>query len=305
MNQNQQIITALKEADTKAFLEKLNEPIFKAADMPISYRVISHWHQKNLFPKQKEAGQWRMFSTVDYLWILFMIRLRMLNVGLVSMAKIKEQCFASIYPLLEQHVITAMLTSEPGVLPEHLNEGISILRDPGTKESLEAPEFRLFSFWLMLAIKNNADVLIRIQADKANTTEFVMLLEEKTDTEKLLKTIAQKGGLFISIQALQNEFYGQERFRWENMAKLEIDKEARTVIALMREKGLKQIVVKLDSGSVKHVQTEKMEKHMSLQEFNNAVVANQYAEYRIVKYEGENLIVSAKHNFRLKDGQVY
>ena len=105
MNQNQQIITALKEADTAAFLAKLNEPVFKAADMPIGYRVISHWHQKNLFPKQKEAGQWRVFSTVDYMWVLFMIRLRMLNVGLVSMAKIKEQCFASIYPLDRKSVV--------------------------------------------------------------------------------------------------------------------------------------------------------------------------------------------------------
>jgi hypothetical protein len=52
------------------------------------------------------------------------------------------------------------------------------------------------------------------------------------------------------------------------------------------------------------VQTEKKEQHMSPEEFSNAVISKRFVEYKIVKNEGEKLIVSAKENFRIKDGAV-
>ncbi len=304
MNPNQELLNSLLEASTKDFVARINEPVFKAADIPMTYRVINLWHQKNLFPYQKEAGQWRYFSMVDYVWVLFMKRLRLLNVGLQTMANVKAQCFSSVYPLLQQSILEFITTGEPGKVPKHFKEGIRLLSDPDTKTALESPQMRLFSLWLMIAIKHNADVLVRILPDEANTTSFVLLKEAQTDTEAVLKNIAREGGLFISLQALLNEFYRSERFAWENMSQFEIDKEAKTIVALMREKGIKQVVIKLEEGSVHHVQTERQERKMSSEEFSNAVLAKKFMEYKVLKNKDEMLLVSAKQNYKIKDGHV-
>lgn len=290
------LLKELESAETRDFLANINEPIFRAADIPLTSRIINHWHEKGLFPYQKEAGKWREFSLVDYMWVLFVNRLRMLNVGLESVAKIKEHCFRDVYYLIEQEVIDYMTRGEPGLLPQHIQEAAEILMDPETRSQLESPHLRLFSLWLMVAIKNNQDVLVRIQPDKANTTDFVVLTTEQTNTQQIVKTIAQKGGLFISLQALLNEFYGSERFTWENIQKLEIDAEARKVIGIMREKGLKEVVIHLNNGVVKRIQTEHEVKRMNITELSNAIASKKYVDFRVVKNEGDQLIVSFKES---------
>jgi hypothetical protein len=266
--------------------------------------MINHWHEKGLFAYQKEPGKWREFSMVDYVWVLFVNRLRLLNIGLVSIAKIKEQCFASPYFLLEGYLANYAATAEPGPISAHLREAVVLLHDPETQQQLQAPETRLFSLWLLVAIQNNQDVLVRIQPNAANSTDFVLLSEAKTDTEQIVKTIAKTGGLFISLQALLNEFYGTERFTWENIQKLEIDQETRTILGIIRQKGLNEVTITLREDKVTHLQATTAPKKMSATAFANAIASKKYVDCRVVKNEGDELLVSITQNFKLSEGRV-
>ena len=295
MSLHQELISSLNTAEDEAFIARINERIFRPADIPLTSRMINHWHEKGLFPYQQESGKWREFSLVDYIWVLFVNRLRTLNLGLDIIAKIKEQCFKSIYAEYEQVMIQMMLHSDPGSLSAEMQEGASLISDKDgietLKKQLEAPELRLFSLWLMIAIKKNQDVLVRIQLDEANTTDFVILLHVATDTEQIVKTIAKQGGLFISLQSLLNEFYGSERFTWENIKQLEIDKEARTIISLVREKGIRKITIELHEGKAKTAKSEFPLQTITPEELNNAIVSKKYTEWKVIKQAENGLFV--------------
>ena len=297
-------IKDLQKAETQAFIKRINEPLFTSADIPLTTRIINHWHLKGVFPFQKERGKHLDYSMVDFMWVLFAKRLRNLGVALPNIIQIKEQCFASIMPLFSQVIAQLIQHHEPGELTGNLKQGANIIKDAGglanLKEELEAKEFRLFSLWLMVAIKNNQDVLVRIQPDAANTTDFVVLTKEATDTQQIVQTIAQKGGLFISMKALLNEFYGSEQFNWENIQKLEIDDEAKLVIGIIREKGIKEVTLQMREGKVKHAKTKLKEKRVNPIELQNSMNAKTYAEWRVVKQEGDQLIVGVTENHKLR-----
>ena len=296
----QLLFKELQEADTRAFIKRINEPVFISPDLPLTQRIVNHWHLKGLLPYQKEPGKRLDFSLVDYIWVLFAKQLRNLGVALPNIEQIKDQCFRNAIFLLEDYVKRYMFAAEPGLLPKDVQTAIELLTDPETRTQLESPKMRLFSFWLMLAIKNNQDVLVRIQPDEANTTDFVLLAKEQTDTQQIVKTIAKKGGLFISIQALLNEFYGSERFTWENIQKLEIDKEARIIVSLIREKGIKEVTLKLRDGTLTQAQSTFEHKQMSTEALFNAMAGNKYTEWRVVKQAGNELIVTATKSFKPK-----
>ena len=199
-------------------------------------------------------------------------------------------------------MIQKMLHSEPGSLSAEMQEGASLISDKDgietLKKQLEAPELRLFSLWLMIAIKNNQDVLVRIQLDEANTTDFVILLHEATDTEQIVKTIAKQGGLFISLQSLLNEFYGSERFTWENIKQLEIDKEARTIISLVREKGIRKITIELYEAKANTAKSEFTQQNLTPEELKNAIVSKKYTEWKVLKQAENELFVQVTKSYK-------
>jgi len=298
MTHHQELISSLNTAEDAAFIARINERIFRPADIPLTSRMINHWHEKGLFPYQQESGKWREFSLVDYIWVLFVNRLRTLNLGLDIIAKIKEQCFRNIHFLLEQYVQDHMINGEPGEIPAEVQKAAMMMVDKETKAQLESPQMRLFSLWLMIAIKKNQDVLVRIQLDEANTTDFVILLHEATDTEQIVKTIAKQGGLFISLQSLLNEFYGSERFTWENIKQLEIDKEARTIISLVREKGIRKITIELHEGKAKTAKSEFALQTLTPEELNNAIVSKKFTEWKVLKQAENELFVQVTKSYK-------
>ena len=84
----QLLIEELQEADTSAFIRRINEPVFISPDLPISQRVVNHWHLKGLLPYQKEPGKRLDFSLVDYIWVLLAKQLRNLGVALPNIETI-------------------------------------------------------------------------------------------------------------------------------------------------------------------------------------------------------------------------
>lgn len=294
------LITELQQADTLAFIDKINQTIIRPVDVPLTSRIINHWHEKGVFPFKRESGKWREFCLVDYIWVLFVKRLRNLGVALPNVLKIKEQCFDVIRPVGIRFNVEVV----PDPKTNHFTTKVRSMtqhEDAEQATAFEEREFRLFSLWLMMAIKKNQDVLVRILPDEANTTDFVFLTREETDTEEIVQDMAEEGGLFISIKSLLNEFYGSKHFNWEKIQKLEVDAEAKRVIAIMRERGLKEVVIKLDEkGKVTRVQTHKPEKRMTMTEFSNALMSQSFVDCRVVKQQGYDLIVSVKQNHRLK-----
>lgn len=60
----------------KFTIKDLNE-----LDEKIGYRTINHWSEKGYLISTARQGEWRKFSFIEYIWILFLNELREMNVS--------------------------------------------------------------------------------------------------------------------------------------------------------------------------------------------------------------------------------
>ena len=303
MNFNQELFEKLKQSEISGFLESIHEPVFKPSDMPITYRIINHWHENDLFLYKMKPGEWRKFSVADYIWVLFLNKLRILNVGLATIKSVREQSVASIYGYMQMELLHEVETSTTGILSKESSKFAKVLSDPEQKKEFEemitAKEFQMFSLWLNMGILGNKDVLFRVLPDEKHTLNFIQI-DNRTDKDKLLNSIIEKGGVFISLQSLLNEFFGERRFKWEEVISNKLSEVEKKIIGILREKNCKTVTVHFKQGEMNHVKLEEQNKVMPIGEFNAAMLSGRFTNTELITQDGNTFLVKTTRTIKLK-----
>lgn len=117
----------------------LNTPRFTAGELPVSYRVLSHWDKLGILPgNPNKEGAWRKFTFIERVWIGVVVHLREFGFSLKKIAQIKNNILdynnkLKAYVYFEYYIARAISSSEdPYVLV--LANGLA---DVGTQEEIE------------------------------------------------------------------------------------------------------------------------------------------------------------------------
>ena len=297
----QGLFIELLNTRTEEFLETLHKPVFKAMDIPLTNRIINHWHENDLFLYKKAPGEWRKFSVADYMWVLLCNKLRAWNVGLQTIKKVRSQCVESTHQMLLAGVHHTLNGMESGVVTDPaLLSVLQMLKKPDAlKEELAAPQFQMFSLWLSLCLEHDTDVLLRILPDENNTVDFVVLNKGKVDSEKLLIEMIQESAIFISMQSLLNEFYAESRFRWEEVIPLNLTSREKKVIGRLREKGLKSVKVIFKNDELDCLVVEQRPKTIRREEFNNNILKGNYRRVEVISEDNDKILLRIEQSVKL------
>ena len=305
MISNEELIQELQNKDVADFLERINEPLFSAGQMPLSYSNIQYWHRQGWLPEANAQGKWRKYTITEYIWVLLLRKLRALDVGNETITRIRQQSFQSVYRTLTHAVTHYMTTAESGIVPKEIQDLIKLLMDnPDLGALLESSRDRLFNLMLLWTIVNNVDVLIRILPNATNDLDFVAIKEGHSDAAIILASISRNGGLYISLQDLLREFYASAQFNWEEIPLLNLDKEAKSVIALLREKGVAELVIEVRQGQVKQVTSKHKVRRMSTTQFNNYTATHRYRDVELVKEDENGVLVRVVETNLLEQGII-
>jgi DNA-binding transcriptional MerR regulator len=294
-----QVLDELMAAELPEFVTKLHEPVFTASQIPLTQRIISTWHEKDLFLYKREIGQWRRFSMADYIWVLLLIRLREWGIGLDVIKQVRDVCVESTFDLFEKEVVLEIMQLEPGVIRGDLEEAISLFENRGQlQEQLALPQFQKFSLWLNLVISENVDVLLRIIPGRKPVADFVILNAE-SDYQRIVQSIADKGGVFIGFQSLLTAFYQDDKLKWEEAVPLELSKQEKHIIGILREKNLKRVVVKVVGEKPVRVEKHHQQKNMTTTELTNMLAVGKYISTEITKQTEDTLYVNLIEKVKL------
>jgi hypothetical protein len=298
----QQLINDVLDKRTKPLIETLHRPVFKAKDMPISNRIINHWHENGIFLYKKEPGSWRKFSMADYIWVLLCNKLRSWNVGLQTIKKVRNQCVESIHQMLVTGVHLQLETMESGLIEDpELISTLELMKDAeGLKKELAAPEYQMFSLWLILCLEDNMDVVLRILPDENNTVDLVVLNKGKVDSEKLLVEMIQESAIFISIQSLISAFYEESRFNWEDVIPLNLTPQEKTIIGRLREKGLQSVKVVFKNNQPDRLVLKQNPKTMPKEAFNNNVLKGKFQRLELTTEDTDKMVLKVEESVKLK-----
>jgi DNA-binding transcriptional MerR regulator len=294
-----QVLDELMAAELPEFVTKLHEPVFTASQIPLTQRIISTWHEKDLFLYKREIGQWRRFSMADYIWVLLLIRLREWGIGLDVIKQVRDVCVESTFDLFEKEVVLEIMQLEPGVIRGDLEEAISLFENRGQlQEQLALPQFQKFSLWLNLVISENVDVLLRIIPGRKPVADFVILNAE-SDYQRIVQSIADKGGVFIGFQSLLTAFYQDDKLKWEEAVPRELSKQEKHIIGILREKNLKRVVVKVVGEKPVRVEKHHQQKNMTTTELTNMLAVGKYISTEITKQTEDTLYVNLIEKVKL------
>ena len=295
----QELLEQLQLASLPEFVTKIHEPVFTAKQIPMTQRLISTWHDKDLFLYKQELGQWRRFSMADYIWVLLLLRLRKWSLSLDVIQQVRNICVESTFDLFEQQTILRIAQLEPGIVFGDDKEAIELFENRGQlQEDLARPEFQKFSLWLNMVIRENADILLRIIPGREPIADFVTL-NKYTEHEAILAAVAEKGGIFIGFKSLLAEFYQDSKLKWEEHVPLDLNEKEKQIIRTLREKNLKRVVIHLVNDKPTRMEKKHKQKTMTPTEAINLLTQRDYTHVETDKEEGDTLYVNLTEKIKL------
>ena len=75
-------------------------------------------------------------------------------------------------------------------------------------------------------------------------------------------------------------------------------KEARTIISLVREKGIRKITIELHEGKAKTAKSEFALQTLTPEELNNAIVSKKFTEWKVLKQAENELFVQVTKSYK-------
>lgn len=92
----------------KKVLDLMRENKYRASDLPVSRRVLSHWRTLNLFDVYKNNPEQIQINYVALFWLQVVVELRAFGFSLENIDKVKQQLFSDPEtPITELYIFLA------------------------------------------------------------------------------------------------------------------------------------------------------------------------------------------------------
>jgi len=225
----------------------LNTRYRRIKDSRISYRLINHWAKYNLITAERDTEKgWRKYSFMDLLWLNIMLRLRLFNISLDTMVKIKESLYsafrpketASQFPILDYHTIMAITKRVPVYL---------IIFDDGTAEFLTQSEYDIsasnFHFADHIKISLNRILQMSFFKSKVDLEPIPESIHDLSHEETELLFMLRMGK-YESIKVKL------EDGKIELLEGVEMLKNDKRIIDILHENNYQNIEIKQKDGNV-------------------------------------------------------
>lgn len=122
----------------KSALKQLRENKYRASDLPVSRRVLSHWRTLKVFDVYGDNPEQMQISFVALFWLQVVSELRMFGLSLEKIELIKKQLFSKKKsPIVELYIYFAWNRKSLDVFMLISPEGEVVL---GSKNEIEAAE---------------------------------------------------------------------------------------------------------------------------------------------------------------------
>jgi hypothetical protein len=191
-------------------IDFMNNTTFKRSELDLDARVLNHWYDKKLFPREYVAGSRFVFNLKEAFWIKIIMKLREFNVSLVQLSKIKENLFKEqkkIYSEEDKDEIIKTIKSL-GLFEDDVTNKLEDDKKIWDKMfEIKLTDFELIIQSILLERKNfyillneKGDVIFGNHEDQKNI--------KNEDYLKLHKEISTKSHIYLNMTEIFKELVG-------------------------------------------------------------------------------------------------
>jgi len=279
----------------------LVQPIFEAKHMPITYRQVSLWNAHGLFPISRSKGKWRKFSILEYIWILFLLKLTEHGFTYERLHEIRNHSF------LPSDLLYNRLASKGHLSPKDvtiMDSGMITFNIPldiqdEVWKSLYGRKDCRFADFLVSAIELQKDGFIHVYSSGPYRGILWTHAKSEKDYQSIYLEAAQNSAIVFSIQSLINEFLGTEKFKWEKIPKLNLTKAEIQIVGAIREKGLKEVLTIIKNDNPSLIKKVFKSKKMLAEDVFKMIFSKKYSDFQIITEDSEVFTVQYTEKIKL------
>ena len=276
----------------KAYFMEINKPNFHIKQVGIGSKLINDWTKAGLLNETINKEKWREFSLVEAIWIKFIIELRLFGVSLSKIKEIRDGLF-SIDPVIIRDLANTLADKKE--LGNQVNEFANHIReqlpqdDNELKMGLDSSQFTPFASILLGTILMKINVAYWINEDGIGliNLEFPKnQLHEKNQNE-FFQNIISSSGLLINLKSLITKFFDNEKLDSKNDFYFGImNTHERELIKRIRSGEYKQIIVKLEDGSITQFRSTKKDDSQLMMKIQRLLKRGDFKEIDIISRDG-------------------
>ena len=228
---------------------------FSLEDTGITHRELIHWDEKGLLFAKSDINKWRRFNLVELTWIRIISNLRKLNVGLKTLAAIKQQLFNEFSlaelgaKLNKEEIIKEIKEFDKSFEESFLDQ--QLLKQALEQIKTSVFEITLFNLFLqhqtlslIISLKLDSEEVEKTEDEIFMTIINFEMLEEQLKIPNYFDPLSKS---FISVSLnsiLEDVLCKASLIKLSNLFLL--TNEEKVVIELIREKKYKSVAVKFN-----------------------------------------------------------
>ena len=276
----------------KAYVMEINKPNFHIKQVGIGSKLINDWTKAGLLNEAIDKEKWREFSLVEAIWIKFIIELRLFGVAISKIKEITDALF-TIDPAFVRELADTLADKKE--LGNHVNEYGNHIReqlpqdDNELKMGLDSSRFSPFASFLLSVILMKLNLAYWISEDGIGCINLDIPknpLHEKNQNE-FFQNITSNSGLLINLKSLITKFFDNDKLDSKNDFYFGImNTHERELIKRIRSGEYKQIIVKLEDGSITQFRSTKKDDSQLMMKIQRLLKRGDFKEIDIISRDG-------------------
>lgn len=272
--------------------DEINRPYFHLKEIGISSKIISDWTKAGLINDSFEEGKWRQFSFCEAIWIKLVEELRYFGTDIKNIKELKELLFPKNHNNAKAYLdLIKRSTEKSNPLNDRANELVE-KHDLLSKQSIEnllADNFNGFTSFLIATIALNLKLAFYLDDIGMRFIDLGGVIDKSypENMEMLLQNFTKKSFALINLNNIIYQFFDNEKLTASDSFYFSLmNKNERDVIEKIKSGKFRQIIIKMEDGSITQLRLSKRQDDELLNKISRLMKKGEFKEVNLVVRDG-------------------
>lgn len=273
------------------YYKEVNEPRFHIKEVGISSKSITDWTKAGLLNDEFQKGRWREFSLIEAIWVKFIEELRFYGMTLENIKELKEIFFPKRGKEINELLSIIATAEAPDYVKDtqkQIKEALEMDQE-GLETALAAINFSVFGSIVIIGLILKLNIAFYIDKEGGyflNLGKPINNIHAQR-MEAVFQDMFCKSFAIINIRSLLGKFFDNDKLKVNSDFYFSImDKDELEVMTAIRSGNYKQIIIKLEDGSITQLRLGKKKDDDLIRKISRILKKGDYQEIHLNVRDG-------------------
>jgi DNA-binding transcriptional MerR regulator len=273
------------------FYKEMTVPRFHIKEVGISSKAISDWTKLGLLNDEFQKGKWREFSFIEAIWVKFIEELKFFGMPIEGIKGLKEALFPTKASDIKEYFSKIEEADSKNYFKntqEHFDEAFA-----GSDEEIEKTfaeiKFSAFGSLIVAAFMLRLNLAFVLDDSQGYFVNLGKPLNDENalNMEGVFKDMIRKSFAIVNVSSLFGKFFDNDKLEVNADFYFAImDTDEREVITAIRSGNYKQIIIKMEDGSITQLRLGKKQDEDLIRKISRILKKGDYQEIHLNVNDG-------------------